>query len=75
MSLVRANQCYGKGWVLKIETSLGPEMATSKGSAIWAPKVMIFRAPFNDLINGFAPIKLIKSKCHIKTGTLVILCT
>jgi hypothetical protein len=25
-----------KGWALKIETFLGPEMATSEASAIWA---------------------------------------
>ncbi len=31
--------------------------------------------PSNGLSNGFAPIKIIKSKSHIKTGTRVILCT
>jgi hypothetical protein len=27
---------YWKGWALKVETFLGPEMATSAASAIWA---------------------------------------
>jgi hypothetical protein len=29
---------HWKGWALKIETFLGPEMATSEASAIWAQK-------------------------------------
>ncbi len=29
---------HWKGWALEIETFLGPEMATSKASAIWAQK-------------------------------------
>jgi hypothetical protein len=29
----------GRGWALEIETLLGPEMATSETSAIWAQKV------------------------------------
>jgi hypothetical protein len=29
---------HSKGWAVKIETFLGPEMATSKASAIWAQK-------------------------------------
>jgi hypothetical protein len=30
---------HWKGWALKIETFLGPEMATSEASAIWAQKI------------------------------------
>ncbi len=29
---------YWKGWALKIDTFLGPEMETSEASAIWAKK-------------------------------------
>jgi hypothetical protein len=29
---------HWKGWALEIETFLGPEMATSEASAIWAQK-------------------------------------
>ncbi len=46
--------------------------------AISGPKkASIFRVhPFqNGPRNGFARIKIIKSKRHIKTGTFVILCT
>jgi hypothetical protein len=41
MILMRKNpvsRVIGRGWVLKIETFLGPEMATSEASAIWAQK-------------------------------------
>ncbi len=40
MILMRENSFRGhwKGWVLKIETLSGPEMATSEVSAIWAQK-------------------------------------
>ncbi len=55
-----------KGWALKITNFLGPEIATSE----------FFRDhPFQCPSNWFAPIKIIKSKHHIKMGTLVILCT
>jgi hypothetical protein len=33
---------HWKGWSLKIETFLGPEMATSESSAIWAQKKSIY---------------------------------
>jgi hypothetical protein len=33
---------YWEGWALKIETFLGPEMATSEASVIWAQKIEIF---------------------------------
>jgi hypothetical protein len=36
MILMRAT--HWKGWTLKTKTFLGPEMATSKASAIWAQK-------------------------------------
>ncbi len=39
-------------------------------------KSLDFRAhPFNGHRTGFSPIKIIKSKRHIKTGILVIVCT
>jgi hypothetical protein len=48
-----------KGRALK--TFLGPEMATSEASAIWAPKNRDFRThPFNGLTNGVARIKIIE---------------
>ncbi len=64
---------YWKGWVLKIKTFLGPEMATSEASAIWARKSRDVQGPptpFNILSNGFDPIKIIKSKrCIKRQGT------
>jgi hypothetical protein len=33
------NEGYWKGWALKIETFLGPQMAMSKAIAIWAQKI------------------------------------
>jgi hypothetical protein len=54
----------------EIETFLGPEMATSEASSIWAQKVEIFRAHLFQW-----PVKRIfpprnKYKLHItKTGT------
>ncbi len=39
MFLIRADPLraqVGGGWALEIETFLGPEMATSEASAIWA---------------------------------------
>jgi hypothetical protein len=39
--LMRATSHYNghwKGWALKIKTFLGPEMAMSEASSIWAPK-------------------------------------
>jgi hypothetical protein len=36
---------HWKGWALKIETFLGPEMATSEASAIWAQKSRDFQGP------------------------------
>ncbi len=39
--LMRADPLRGQeggGWALEIETFLGPEMATSEASAIWAQK-------------------------------------
>jgi hypothetical protein len=41
MFLMRADPLRGQvggGWALEIETFLGPDMATSKVSAIWAQK-------------------------------------
>jgi hypothetical protein len=41
MFLICADQLRGQvggGWALEIETLLGPEMATSETSAIWAQK-------------------------------------
>ncbi len=49
MILMRENPFWEplEGVALKIETFLGPEMATSKVSPIWAQKVKIIRAhPF-----------------------------
>jgi hypothetical protein len=37
------------GWALKIETFLGPEMATSEASAIWAQKIQIQPSVQNNL--------------------------
>ncbi len=38
---------HWKGWALKVESFLGPEMATSEASAIWAPKSGDFQgSPF-----------------------------
>ena len=47
---------------------MGPEMATNEARAISGPtKVEVFRAhPFNGPRNGFACIKFIKYKRHIK---------
>jgi hypothetical protein len=36
---------HWKGWALKIETFLDPEMATSEASAIWAQKSPDFQGP------------------------------
>ncbi len=40
MILMQADSLLGhlKGWAMKIETFLCPELATSEKSAIWAPK-------------------------------------
>jgi hypothetical protein len=66
MILMEENPFRGhwQGWALKIETFLGPEMATSEGPT-----------PSNGPSNRFAPIKIIKSAPYKKTGTMVILCT
>jgi hypothetical protein len=58
---------------MKMETFLGPAMATSENNDIWAQKGKIFRAhPSNGPSNAFVPIKIIKFKLYIKkTGTLV----
>ncbi len=47
--------------------AVGPEMETSEASAIWAPKKSWFLGPTpsNGLSNGFARVKIIKSKRHI----------
>jgi hypothetical protein len=49
---------HWKGWALKIETFLGPEMA--RASVIWAQKSRDFRgtpssAPRNDVASRTAP--------------------
>ncbi len=38
-----------KGWALKTATFLGPEMATSEASAIWAQKIQIQPSVQNNL--------------------------
>ncbi len=56
---------------------LGPEMATSEVSAIWAPKRWDSqgqRLPVVQIMD-LPPIKIINSIHHINKGTLVILCT
>ncbi len=52
----------------KVETVLGPEMATSEASAIWSQKSRDFKGPTpsNGPSNGFSRIKIIKSKDRIK---------
>ncbi len=47
MSSMRENPFQGlwKGWALKVETFLGPEMATGEASAIWAHKSQDFHSP------------------------------
>ncbi len=50
------------GWALKIETFLGPEMATSETSATWAKKARFSGPISNGPSNGFTRIKIIKSK-------------
>jgi hypothetical protein len=50
MILMRANPLKGLlekkiGWTLKIETFMGPEMATSEASAIWAQKSLDLQGP------------------------------
>ncbi len=64
-----------KGWALKIETFLGPEMATSKASAIWAQESQDFQCPPLPMaqVMNLPPSKV--QAPYIKTGTLVILCT
>jgi hypothetical protein len=68
---------FWKGWALKIETFLGPKMAISKASAICSPKSQDFQGPPLPmaLVMDLPLSKFIKSKCHIKTGTLIFLCT
>ncbi len=64
LSITRALEGVGP----EIENFLGPEMATSEVSAIWAQKSQDFRAhPFHGPSNGFARTKIIKSKCRIKS--------
>jgi hypothetical protein len=61
-----------------METFLGPEMATSVASAIWAQKSWDFRAhPSNAPRNGFPPIQIHTSSpiSTRTTGTLVIFWT
>ncbi len=50
---------HWKEWALKIETFVGPEMATSEAKFSGT-------TPSNDLHYEFALIKIIKSKLHIK---------
>ncbi len=57
-----------KGWALKIETFLGPEMARAKRVPFGPKKV---DAPSNDV----APLKIITYHAIKTTGTLVVLCT
>jgi hypothetical protein len=47
MFLMGENHFEGdwKGWAVKIKTFLGPEMATSEGSAMWAQKSRDFHGP------------------------------
>ncbi len=52
---------HWKGWALKTETFLGPEMATSKGNVLWAQKSWVMGPS-----NGFSPIKIIKYERQIK---------
>jgi hypothetical protein len=44
---------------------IGPEMETCEASAIWVQKSRDFQGP-PLLSNGFVPIKIMKSKRHIK---------
>jgi hypothetical protein len=62
-------ETYWKGCALKIETFLGPEMATSKASAIWATKARFSGPISNGPSNGFSRIKIIKSKRHLYGST------
>jgi hypothetical protein len=48
---------HGKGWVPKIETILGPEMATGEARAIWAQKSQAI-AYFNILVFVCEPYQL-----------------
>ncbi len=59
---------HWKGWALKIETFLGPEMARAKRVPFGPKKV---NAPHNDV----APLKIITYRAIKTTGTLVVLCT
>jgi hypothetical protein len=38
-------KAYWNGWILKIDTCMGPEMATSEPSAIWTQKSLDFQSP------------------------------
>jgi hypothetical protein len=55
---------HWKGWALKIETFLGPDLAQAKGVPFGPKKVEIFRAPSNAPSNDVAPLKTIKYKRH-----------
>ncbi len=77
MILMRENPFRGplEGVGPKNQDFFGPEMATSKVSAIWAQNSQGGPTPSICASNGFSHVKTIKSNCHIKTGTSVILCT
>jgi hypothetical protein len=38
-------KAYLNGWILKSETFMGPDIATSDASAIWAQKSLDFQGP------------------------------
>ncbi len=54
---------HWKGWALKIETFLGPEMARAK------------RVPFGPKKVEVAALKTLSISAIKTTGTLVVLCT
>jgi hypothetical protein len=65
ISIMRALERVGP----EIETFLGPEMATSEASAIWAQKVKIFRAHLFQRPVQWICLLQNKYKLHItKTG-------
>jgi hypothetical protein len=59
---------HWKGRALKMETFLGPEMATSEVSVIWARKSLDFQGPPLPMprVMDVTRLKTIKYKRHIK---------
>jgi hypothetical protein len=70
---------HWKGWALKIDTILGPEMAHTKRVPFGLKKVKIVwpspPPPSNVPSNDVAPLKIITYRAIKTTGTLVVLCT